>query len=524
MGLLRSAGLIPLLCAFPSPPVGEVRLVSQRADGTNGSSYSDWPVVSHSGRFVAFQSDAANLVDGDGNGVSDIYLKDLAGGGLQHISTATNGDAANGQCDGFVSISADGRYVAFSSSATNLVPSDTNEAWDVFVKDRMTGAIVRASTTSGGTQANGTSLWPSLSADGRKVAFLSRATNLVSGDTNGQGDIFVKDLVTGSIQRVSTSTSGTQANLGSTWSAMDATGRIVVFGSYASNLVTGDTNGDADLFRKDLATGTTTRISTASDGSEANGESGRFALSADGRALAFDSQATNLVAGDTNSLNDVFVKDLVSGVVQRASVSTGGAQGNGWTEFPAISADGRFVAFASQSANLVTGDSNGGYDVFLRDLAAQTTTRISVNGLGNETWPETSFPGLSADGRIAVFRSPSSNYVDGDYNDVEDAFAKNLTGQEFGGDEAVEAAWLEREPRSRAVRLVLRFDRSLTSRETIVRVLSTSTNLSLSGSLRFKPGLREVSVPVAGSLPSGSRSFVLLDRLGRTTLAVLKTP
>ena len=264
-------------------------------------------------------------------------LGDLAGGRLVGVTERVDLGSDCGQCyygpGGQPSVSADGRYVAFRSDEFDLVPGDTNAADDVFVYDRQTGVNERVSVSSGGAQGKlyAWSQWPSLSADGRYVAFNSVAT-LVAGDTNGTTDVFVHDRQTGVTERVSVSSGGAQGNQGSGYGrpSVSADGRYVAFDSAASNLVAGDTNGTWDVFVHDRQTGVTERVSVSSGGAQGNYQSGFDAVlvSADGRYVAFWSGAS-LVAGDTNGKKDVFVHDRQTGITERVSVSSGGGQGNG---------------------------------------------------------------------------------------------------------------------------------------------------------------------------------------------------
>jgi Tol biopolymer transport system component len=230
---------------------------------------------------------------------------------------------------------------------------------------------VRASTSAGGEQGNGRSGDVfSLSADGTAVTFTSTATNLVPGDTNGVGDIFVKDLATGAITRANTSVVGGQASAGSFSGhpALSRDGTKVAFASTASNLVPGDANGRSDVFVKDLVTGAITRVSTSATGEQGNGDSSFPVLSADNSKVAFASTASNLVPGDASGPSDVFVKDLVTGVVTPVSISDGGLHGDGASYDPVLSAGGDRVAFQSEATNLVPGDTNRSMDAFVRDL------------------------------------------------------------------------------------------------------------------------------------------------------------
>ncbi|MGH2537870.1 MAG: carboxypeptidase regulatory-like domain-containing protein, partial [Candidatus Promineifilaceae bacterium] len=237
----------------------------------------------------------------------------------------------------------------------------------VFVHDRDTGQTSRVSIASDGALGNGDSWWSSISADGRYVAFHSLASNLVGGDTNGAWDVFVHNRDTVQTSRVSVASDGAQGNGYSYSPAISADGRYVAFVSLASNLVGGDTNDQPDVFVHDRDTGQTSRASVASDGAQANGASYYQSISADGRYVAFGSYASNLVGGDTNGIDDVYVHDRDTGQTSRASVASDGAQGNDGSGDPSISADGRYVAFVSWASNLVSGDTNGYADVFVRD-------------------------------------------------------------------------------------------------------------------------------------------------------------
>jgi Tol biopolymer transport system component len=348
----------------------------------------------------------------------------------ERISVSTAGAESNGDSC-YPAPSADGRSVAFSSLGDNLVISDTNGLEDIFVRDRATGQTARVSLGLGGAEPNGWSSDPVLSADGRFVAFHSAASNLVISDTNGVLDAFVFDRLTGTTERVSVSSAGGEGNGASDFPLLSADGRIVLFRSLASNLVVSDTNGVMDIFVRDRAGGETVRISLASDGSEANGPSDVAALSADGGIAAFSSFAGNLVAGDTNAQMDVFVRDLAAGLTTRASVDSAGQQAlGGWSNFPHLSADGAVVAFASLAANLVAGDTNGEPDVFVHVRASGQTTRVNVSSAGAQALGGSSGdPQLSADAGLVAFTSVASNLIPGDTNGWEDVFVHDrLTG------------------------------------------------------------------------------------------------
>ncbi len=339
------------------------------------------------------------------------------------VRVAVDSAGAQGNSGSFVpSLSAKGRVVAFASGATNLVAGDTNAATDIFVHDLKTGQTVRVAVDSAGGQGNDSSFVPSLSANGRVVAFDSLATNLVAGDTNGHRDVFVHDLTTGQTVRVSVDSVGVQGNFGSFVPSLSANGRWVGFASGATNLVAGDTNEAGDVFVHDLTTGQTVRVSVDSASAQGNDSSSDPSLSANGRVVAFQSFATNLVAGDTNGAGDVFVHDRRTGQTVRVSVDSAGVQGNSSSFDPSLSANGRWVAFQSFATNLVAGDTNGDRDIFVHDLTTGETVRVSVNSAGIQGNSESFFASISAKGRVVAFTSDASNLVAEDTNGDSDVF------------------------------------------------------------------------------------------------------
>lgn len=405
---------------------------------------------------------------------------------LQETTRVSVSDAeveANGRCF-FTMISADGRYVVWMSRATNLVPNDTNGAIDGFMHDRESRTTIRITEAPGGIQANGPSFDPHVNHDGRIVAFLSDADNLVPGDTNGKRDVFVRDLVAGTIQRVSVDSAGVQSDDHSYRVALSGDGNLVLFDSYASNLVPGDGNGHSDVFAHDLTTGITTcvsvddlgqigsggilgstdpavsedgryvgfasddvtlvandgngladcflhdrtlgrtiRISVDSLGNEAvGGRSVNTTVSHDGRYTAYQSQAINLVPGDTNGVTDVFLYDLLTGQTTCVSPGLAGAPANGGSYDAAITDDGFFVAYHSSASNMVAGDVNGQTDVFIHDWRTGVTECVS-NGLAGAPGDSGSrSPQVNYDGRIVTFDSRATNLVTGDTNNQKDIF------------------------------------------------------------------------------------------------------
>jgi Tol biopolymer transport system component len=356
-----------------------VRLSSDSNGNPASGGDSDYAHFSGNGRYVVFLSSANNLVAGDTNNDRDVFRKDLATGAVVRVSTAADGSQAD-DASSYAQISADGRYVVFESAAQNLVGGDIVWANDIYRKDLVTGAITRVSTTANGTDANDWSEKAQLSADGRYVLFESKANNLVANDGNGMPDIFRKDLVTGAVLRVSTAANGSEANAASTAAQFSQDGRYVVFQSAANNLVANDGNNASDIFRKDLVTGVITRVSTTSTGLEANGTSQRPQLSADGRYLVFQSDANNLVANDQNGKYDVFRKDLATGEIIRLSTDANGAERVGDSYRAQLSQDGRYAVFESSADNLVPGDNNGLSDIFRFDTALMANRAAVAEG------------------------------------------------------------------------------------------------------------------------------------------------
>jgi len=349
----------------------------------------------------------------------------LAAPNTVRISVSSNGTQSNGS-SAFSAVSQDGRYVAFDSTATNLIGLDTNGTTDVFVRDRKTGKTRRVSVRSNGTQGNGPSQIPDISSSGRFVVFISNASNLVPGDTNGVADIFVRDRKNNKTTRVSTRSNGGQANGASAYPKISANGRFVTFESAATNLVGGDTNGLTDIFVKNRKTGKTHRVSLRSNGAQPNATSSFTDISPNGRYVTFTSSATNLVAGDTNAVGDVFLHDRNNKKTRRVSIGAAG-EGNGASLLSSVSNKGQ-VVFASVATNLVGGDTNGAIDVFVRNTSPSNTRRISISTAGvqgNSGSPTSWSPHISASGRYVAFESAATNLVANDTNGVSDVFVRD---------------------------------------------------------------------------------------------------
>ena len=419
------AALLVLPAAGAGP--GATTRVSLATGGGQADGRSFVPALSGDGRYAAFYSDASNLASGDANAARDVFVRDLQSGETTRVSVSSAGAEANG--DSFApAISADGRFVAFASAATNLVDGDTNDANDVFVRDRQANTTTRVSVGLDGAQANGGSDEPSLSGDGRLVAFTSGASNLVTGDVNNLRDAFVFDRQTGTAVNVSVDSAGVQADNDSFTAELSANGRAVAFTSFADNLVPFDENEGSDVFVRDLQASTTTRVSEYTGHFEGEGDSLRPSISADGRYVAFDSDDWNLVWGDTNDVFDVFVNDRETTVTTRVSVDDSGTQADGASIRPSISADGRHVAYQSEASNLAPGDTNGGTDAFVYDRRSGATKRVSVAGGGGEGNGESVRPALDASGRLSAFESDATNLVAGDSNNFTDVFVYDPLG------------------------------------------------------------------------------------------------
>jgi hypothetical protein len=419
--------------------IGTTTLASVNSAGTatgNGDAFT-FPVLSANGRFVAFISEASDLVANDTNDIFDVFVRDLKTGTttLANVNSAGT-DSGNGRSFNPV-LSADGRFVAFDSEASDLTANDANPTGGAFVRDLKAGTTTKLfGVNSAGTDYRySESFNPVLSANGRFVAFGSyNFTVFHDGEDRApfQVDLFVHNLKTGITKLLSVNSAGTATGNGSSFSpVLSADGRFVAFVSNANDLAGNDTNDTYDVFVRDLKTGTTKLLSVNSTGTAAgNGSSFTSALSANGRFVAFISVASDLVANDTNGKGDVFVHDLKTGTTKLVSInSRGTASGDDNSVYPAlsISADGRFVAFRSDASDLVENDTNFTSDVFVRDLKTGTTKLLSVNSTGTAAGNEQSSNAvLSANGRFVAFDSYASDLVANDTNDTVDVFVRPI--------------------------------------------------------------------------------------------------
>lgn len=393
--------------------------VSVSSSGVQANDGSLWPSISADGRYVAFESGADNLVSGDTNGAPDIFVHDRLTGETTRASLGAGGVQANSGSYR-AAISGDGRYVGFLSGATNLVSGDTNNVDDAFVHDRQTGETVRVSVSSLGEQGNDqTDSSLVLSGDGHFAAFSSDATNLVDGDNNTRADIFVHDLITGATERVNVSSGEVEAN-GSTWGpSISADGNLVVFSSNATNLVADDTNDALDVFVRDRQAGTTFLATVNTSGEQADRGGSEGSLSASGRYVVFSSHSENLINDDIYGYTQAFRHDLLTGETILVSSYDDYGPMVGLSEQAVISSDGRYVAFEFDEK----GDGLPGYRIQLHDCVTGETTAVAPGYDENDS---SGGPAISSDGRFLAFHSRADYIVPNDTNDATDIFEREL--------------------------------------------------------------------------------------------------
>lgn len=420
MAILLSPGT-----AWAHPP-GVTERVSVDSNGVEGNDISGFlsgPGISPDGRFVAFDSTATNLLP-EGNLPFNIFVHDRLTGTTEIVSVSRNGRQAD-DLSSNPDLSADGRFVAFDSDAENLANGDRNGLTDVFRHDRDTGDTILVSIGSDGEQGAESSHFPSISADGRFIVFHANSA-LVPEDTNGNTDVYVRDLDTETTTLVSVALDGTAGNGTSFIQDISGDGNLVVFVSSATNLIADDVvDSEPNVYVRDLAAGSTELVSVGTDGTRA--DVGFFdvpSISADGNFVAF-STFDSLVPEDTlpGSL-DIYLRDRQAGTTELISVNSDEAPGDGRSTSPSVSADGQFVAFTSESTNFAAEDSSPflDEDVFVRDRLAGTTVRVSESTAGEEGNGASRVPAISADGLVTAFSSEASNLVPDDTNFVKDIF------------------------------------------------------------------------------------------------------
>jgi Tol biopolymer transport system component len=421
--LLETFTMVVLMVSSASAQL--TQRVSTATSGIQGDGESAHPNISADGRIVVWQSFASTLVANDTNGATDVFAHDRVTGETTRVSVDSSGAQANGGSY-YPAISDDGRYVAFQSDASNLVPGDANARMDIFVHDRISGVTERVSVSTAGAQGNDASGHASISADGRWVAYYSFASNLVAGDINGNSDVFLRDRLNGVTTLISVSTGGAQGNSYSTEPTISPDGRFITYSSLATTLTSNDFDSVEDIFIRDRMSGITSKVSVPAVGVVGDGNSSLSSLSADGRYVAFESESSVLVPGDTNGYSDIFVRDRELGVTTRVSIGPFGEEANGDLHWPAISRDGRFVSFFGFASNLVVGDVDGVWDVFLRDMQKSTTVLASVDSNGQQGNANSAGGWFTDDARFFVFSSWAGNLVANDTNAKSDIFVRDL--------------------------------------------------------------------------------------------------
>lgn len=405
----------------PAPPPRMSR-VSLATGGAQADGPSFRNAISGDGSVIAFRSEATNLSAVDNNPISDIFAHDRNSGVTTLVSVGLGGAPSDGSSYD-PAIDSTGRYVAFESAGTNLVAGDGNGIADVFIRDLETMTTALISVSIGGTAGGNVSSAPSISGDGNVVAFVSFADDLALPARGYPfSDIYVRDRAAAATRRVSVATDNTPSDGTSNSPAVSRDGRFVAFESDGANLVAGDNNAARDVFVRDLVAHVTERVSVSSANAQGDDHSFRPVVSGDGRYVAFRSQASNLVPNDNNGVPDIFLRDRQAGTTEIVSVSSAGEIGDGASNHPAITDDGRYVVFKSAAANLVAGDTNAQEDVFIRDRQLGTTRRLTVGLSGEEPDGPSGECRISAGGGAVSFQSQASNLVSGDTNGADDVF------------------------------------------------------------------------------------------------------
>lgn len=427
-GLTTALGVV-LAAALPREAAAQSTVrVSTSTAGVEGNKESGvlgfrGPQPSAGGRFVAFYSKASNLVANDTNNAFDVFVKDTLTGDTTRVSVATGGGEADGESRD-PRITPDGRFVVFGSFSRTLVQPHSSSIQDIFVHDRTLATTVIVSVPQGGGLANQNCSHADITDDGATVLFSSTATNLVPGDVNAVADLFVVDVATLALAKVSKNFNGGPVDGECKYPDLTGDGRLCVFESPATNLVANDVFSGTDVFVLDLATGVTELVSLSSAGTQGDSGSFRPCISGDGRFVAFHSGATDLVPGDTNLVPDVFVRDRVRGTLTRVSLAQDGSEALAPCSEASISVDGRWIAFTSTAANLVFGDTNGVSDVFLHDRLFARLERASEADPSGQGNLESALGMVSPDGTCVGFASRASNLVLGDANAKWDSFLR----------------------------------------------------------------------------------------------------
>lgn len=418
---LRLGALCLMLLLIAAVGLYQVSLVTVGWDGQQTDGLSRHFSVARNGDLISLMSEATNLVPDDTNGVRDIFVVDRRLKTTVRVSIGTGGKQADGESGSGV-LSENGRYIAFHSVATNLVPGDTNGLNDVFLRDLKTDDMKRITVGYDGSETDGGAAWPAISKNGRFVAYRSGATNLVPGDTNGVADVFVYDLKKGTTTRITRTVTGAEIDMDAIRHALSPNGRYVGVLTAATNIVPGDTNGHADVFIYDLRKDTITLASRGLGGEPGDGGCFQPNFSRNARYVAFPSYAANLVPDDNNGVTDVFVYDMKRGFTERCSVNSAGVEGNGDCYVTNFARNGRILYFDSHASNLVPDDNNDSRDVFVHDRKTGRTERVSLGVLGQEGNANSYRPRTTRNGKLVAIFSEADNLVPDDLNGVLDVF------------------------------------------------------------------------------------------------------
>ncbi|MCL4805196.1 MAG: hypothetical protein KJ046_12920 [Anaerolineae bacterium] len=413
---------------YDATVTGSTTIISVSSAGVVGNGESISPSMSNNGRFVAFESSATNLVPDDTNDVMDVFVHDRQTGITERISVTGDGVQGNGASTSS-HISANGRYIVFKSEADNLVP-DVWGGTNIYLKDRTTEylELISVTPTGGG---DGCSSDPAVSDNGRYVAFYSCQKGYAGGATGGYFNVFVRDRWVAETYLISVSLAGNPGNNHS-WGriGISGDGSQVFFASWASDLVAGDDNNTLDVFVRHWGMGVTELLSKSNSNQEGNDHTGGGDPSADGNRFAFGSAASNLVPDDTNDVADAFYRDRVTGTTHRISYATDGSEVYSPTGSEAISPDGRFIVMYSSSSYLVSNDTNQEPDIFVYDTETGRINRVSISSNGTEAnGPSLYLSDIALDGRVVVFTSQATNLVPGagDSNNNWDIFAREFS-------------------------------------------------------------------------------------------------
>jgi putative cell wall-binding protein len=445
-GLLRSlvsprVGLAVLVAVALAVPLGlfgasdasawvspMVFRVSENESGVQVNDIAYTSAISADGATLAFESKATNMVPEDLGVDEDIYVVEPFTGDVELISVSPTGSVGN-EVSSNAFVSADGRFVVFSSFASNIVPPDTNVDWDLFIRDRMTDTTKRVTLGPGSVEPTAGTYYGQCTANGKFVAFTSTAISLVPGVVEG-GQVYIRDMDAGINELVSVAPGGGSGNESAgTRISMTPNGRYVAFTTNSTNLDSPPQTGFmSDAYVRDRVAGTTTRVTRTHTGALPTGHSSDVQISANGRYVVFEYEDDDLLAADSNTYRDIFRYDRSTGKTEIVSVQQGGGQGNNHSRSPrGISADGRHVYFTSTASNLRDdvdpgSDTNNDTDTYAKDMVTGEVTRVSLTDSLGQITGDSDWGDMSADGRNFVFDSFGTNVVTPDTNGDTDVF------------------------------------------------------------------------------------------------------